>query len=107
MNTTVCDTGIHLVMLEACGGVIASFCVYLKLYFNDNLSHQFSLDLFTYFVFSVLTSWHLVSLIICFLSFESQTIMVTRAPETYGTLNDQQNPGFHQVGGVTQVIRAD
>lgn len=33
--------------------------------------------------------------------------MVTMPSEAYGTSNDQHNLGFHQVGGVTRVIRAD
>lgn len=33
--------------------------------------------------------------------------MVTMPPEAYGTLNNQHNLGFHQVGGVPGVIRAD
>lgn len=33
--------------------------------------------------------------------------MVTMPPEAYGTPNDQHYLGFHQVSGITRVIRAD
>lgn len=81
---------------------------FLRIYFNDNdnLSQHFSLDLFT---FCLQCFEFLASCIFNNFVFEicRSSNVVIMAPEACGTPNDQHDPGFHQVDGVTPVTRAD